>query len=102
MPLLIKFNSNWSDEMDVHGFFVATQEKWDQYCDRVRKHFETHNELMYYIGSNEEILYESADQLLGEFQVTEITDTDAETLTRLFKATWARTTAFGFTGPDVE
>jgi hypothetical protein len=101
MALLVKYDSNWADEMDVAGFYVTTREKWNDYVERVRRHFEGRSELTYYIGTNEEICYERVEDLLRDFTLVDITDEQAETLRTLFQS-WGSTVSFGFTGPDVD
>lgn len=29
--MLVKFSSNWADEMDVEGLFLITQEDWEAF-----------------------------------------------------------------------
>lgn len=101
MDLLIKYEGNWADEMDVRGFYTTTREEWDSYVQKLRKHFETKDTLMYYIGTNEEIEYTSADEVLRDHKVIEITPEQAATLQSLF-AGWRGSVTFGFVGPDVE
>lgn len=103
MYLLVKYEANWADEIDVSGFTVLTKEQWDQNVERIKRHFDEESELTCYIGTNEQIDYYNADEALQDFKVTEITDEQAEVLHQLFGRSWGSVKAsFGFTGPDPE
>ncbi|TFG99045.1 hypothetical protein E4H12_04075 [Candidatus Thorarchaeota archaeon] len=95
-PLLVTYNSNWADEMDIDGFYLTTQFRWDRFVERVNSHFKDKDDYTYYIGTNEEIVYESVEMLLSDFKVEEITAEEATLVLKLFGK------GFGFTGPDVE
>jgi hypothetical protein len=95
--LLVKFDSNWADEMDIDGFMVMTQDEWDQYKAHTKKFFEQLGERSWSfgIGTNEEIEYESHDEFIRELKVEEITDVEYESLAHLFKY-YDGTVQFGF------
>ncbi len=95
--LLVIYRGNWADEMDIDGFFTTTQEWWDAFVERVNKHFENDDMFSYYVGTNEEIDYPSAQDLLHDFKIQEITAEEDATLKKLFRGG-----TLGFTGPDVE
>lgn len=92
--LLITYHGDWADEMDVHGFFLTTQTRWNNYVEGVREHFENNSEHSYYVGTNEEIIYESAEMVLNDYDVKEISSEDAEVIKKYFGK------GYGFTGPD--
>jgi hypothetical protein len=79
---LIKWESNWADEMDVSGFVVATEKELDEW-KTILKNRKTG--FMFYIGTNEELYYDSGKQLLSECKIKEITKEEAVVLKKLFK-----------------
>lgn len=50
--VLVKFEANWADEMDVQGFSVMTKERWKEAC-KTFKQIKNKNGICYYFGSNE-------------------------------------------------
>ena len=53
--LLVIFDGNWADEMDVEGFMIVSKECWD-YKQIEWEHTEFPQEL--YIGTNEALVYD--------------------------------------------
>ena len=85
MKKLVKFNTDWADEMTIEGFEVFTDEEWQAYKDGVEAAFKETDYHEVYFGTNEFNGYGSAEEFLGEFTVTEITEEEAFTLGKLFK-----------------
>lgn len=83
MKLLVKYDSNWADEMDIDGFKVLTNEQWEQYQKDFKKHFKEEG-YIYYVGTNEEIEYNDFEEFRNDFNVSEITDEEAAVLEKLF------------------
>lgn len=81
---LVKYDSNWADEMDIDGFDVFTDSKWEKYLKSFKDHFDKGDEYSYGIGTNEEIEYSSYDEFVRDFKVTEITDEEAATIEKHF------------------
>ena len=67
--LLIKFEANWADEMDIEGLFVITEAEWTLYKQKATAYFKTNNTLNYCIGSNEDIEFYSYTELMEAFTV---------------------------------
>jgi hypothetical protein len=94
--LLIKFDCNYADEFDTEGFIVMSQSEWLQHIVGVEKMFERWNKdhepdrwgnregIEVYFGTNEQIIYETFESYRSSFSTTELSDTDHETLKRLF------------------
>ena len=80
--VLVKWSSNWADEMDIEGFSIMKSEEWESYKKKVRllKNF------CVYIGTNEEIDYASGEDLLEEIVVRNITPAEEKTLKKLVGA----------------
>ena len=81
--ILLKFEDNWADEMDVEGCEVITLERLKYFNERVEAYFLENDSLEYYIGTNECIEYTSAGELLSKYSVLTITETDYQTLNKL-------------------
>ena len=93
MKLLVKYDSNWADEMDIDGFKVLTNEQWKKYQKGFEKHFKEEC-YSYCVGTNEEIEYNDFDEFRNDFKVSEITDEEAAVLKKLFAK--VSTDGYGF------
>lgn len=80
---LVKYDSNWADEMDIDGFKVLTNEQWEKYQQDFKKHFKEEC-YSYYVGTNEEIEYSDFDEFISDFKASEITNEEAAVLEKLF------------------
>jgi len=79
--VLLEWDGNWADEMDVSGFAVMEKKDWNKY----KKFLSNHDkEFTFYIGTNEEIEYENGKELLSEISVTPITDEQCKVIEDLF------------------
>ena len=67
--MLIKFSSNWADEMDVEGLFLVTQENWETFKDMAKAHFDKGNTVTYGVGSNEDIDFDSYEDLMDSYEI---------------------------------
>jgi hypothetical protein len=79
--VLLQWDSNWADEMDIYGFSVMDKQEWEEYAKYLLDRKEG---FTFYIGSNEEIEYENGRELLDEITVTEISEREAATVDKLF------------------
>ena len=84
---LVKYNSNWADEMDIEGFKLFTDKRWKEYQKRFEEYFVENIFYNFYIGTNEEIEYESFVKFMKDFEVIEITDKEAKTIKKFFDKT---------------
>lgn len=105
--VLVKYSGNWADEIDVDGFFTTTRKYYDELISRAREYFKnnTSNAYTYYVGTNEEIIYENIEDVLNSFSVTSITEEQYKTLWELFavyKNDKNHNVGFGFTGPEFD
>lgn len=94
--MLIKYSDNWADEMGLEGLFVCSSDEWEAYKETVKKYFESRDSYIYYVGSNEDIEYNSADELLSTFAVV-CSDIHSSGLGILETCKFL---PVGFTGPD--
>ncbi len=81
--LLVKFEGNWADEMDIYGCHVMTKEQWEFKKNEIN-HTPFPQEVNF--GTNEYEEYETPEQYLRHFEVIEITEVEAEIINRLFGA----------------
>jgi hypothetical protein len=88
--ILVKFNDNWADEMDVSGFKLF--DNLDAWNAAIAE-FEAEKEIVdgedngyfeVYFGSNEYNEYETVEEFLTQFDITEISDAAAEMIETLF------------------
>lgn len=68
--VLVKYDDNWADEMDVTGHKVISEDAWNKFLELVDK---IEFPITIGVGSNEEIDYDTKEQLLGAFSVVEVT-----------------------------
>lgn len=79
--LLIIFEDNWADEMDLWSFIIISQEKW-QYKVNEMQNTSFPREVCF--GTNEYNEYESASDFLSHFEIKTITVEEVEVIKRLF------------------
>jgi len=91
--LLVKWEDNWADEMDLEGHFVIEKVEWEKISEDFSNHTE---EIIYCVGTNEDIEYANGTEALAQFTTTEITEDEYQTLEKLDLL------SSGFDGPDLE
>jgi hypothetical protein len=86
--LLVKFDDNWADEMDVSGFKLFDNlDAWNKALEEKKKRRELENDDQCFevcFGTNEYIDYDSFGSFLNRFQITEISKDTAEIIGGLF------------------
>lgn len=85
--VLLKWSSNWADEMDVEGFDIMKKSEWDEFKKKVKKM----KNFCVYIGTNEEIDYVTGEDLLSEIKAKKITPEEERIIKKFIGST------FGFT-----
>ena len=78
--VLIRWDSNWADEMSVSGFGISTQEVYDKWVSKVSEY----TSFEFSIGSNEDMYYENGQDLVDEMTVTPISDDEELALRKFF------------------
>ena len=81
--ILLKFECDYADEFDVYGFEVISEERWQAIQVAIA-------DLKYpcgdfYFGTNEGIIFESAQELRNSFEAIEITEDEVKVLEKCFK-----------------
>lgn len=79
--VLVKWDSNWADEMDVEGFIIMERKAWNEFKANARKI--THP-FSICVGTNEEIDYETGKDLLDELTGKDITPEEKSTIKKFF------------------
>ena len=86
--ILVKFDDNWADEMDVSGFKIFDNlDAWNKALEEKKKRRELEDDDQYFevcFGTNEYIEYDSFSSFLNRFQITEISKDTAEIIGMLF------------------
>lgn len=89
---LVKWASNWADEMDVHGFMVFNEKEFKKFEEDLEffkkdKRFDLINRFSIFVGSNEDIIYEGKnkqDELISEITINEISKEEYDFTLRTF------------------
>lgn len=79
--VLVQWNSNWADEMDVEGFQILTDREWETIRHSI---LQRKNSFEIYVGTNEDIEYSNGEELLEEITVTPLTLEEAATIEKFF------------------
>ena len=87
MKLLIKFEADWADEMTIYGFGIMTDEQW-AWKNLELKHTQFPQEVDF--GTNESEVYETLDEYLRNFKITEISDEEAMVINKLFRSDYGQ------------
>lgn len=86
--LLIIGRNNWADEIDLAFFIVLDSDEWEELKKNTQKSFKQNGSITIYIGTNEEIEFDSYDQWLRQFKVKEISEDEAKFLRTHFEQDW--------------
>jgi hypothetical protein len=86
--ILVKFDDNWADEMDVSGFKIFDNlDAWNKALEKKKTILELEDDEQYFevcFGTNEYIEYDSFSEFLERFQITEISKDTAEVFGAMF------------------
>jgi hypothetical protein len=82
--ILVKYEDNWADEVDIYGFRLFDLKEWMAYKDDLVKHIAENGELKYSFGTNEEITYDSVEDVLRQFTVNEISMEEYDAIVSAF------------------
>lgn len=79
--ILLRFKANWADEMDLDGCWVVDEKWWDEH--KAKAVACNGWPLTCSIGTNEEIIYDSADDYLSCFHEISATPDEVAMVKRL-------------------
>lgn len=82
---LVKYESDWADEMDIEGFDILTQEDKDYFESLTPT---DDKPLIHYVGTNEEIEYWNSEMFLKCYTWTPISKEEAEIVKKLFNSSY--------------
>jgi hypothetical protein len=80
---LMKYSDNWGDEMDIEGTFVVSESDKNTFQLALKGMKNEVVEVSFYIGSNEEMIYDEIEDFIASITFIEITPEDVATLIRL-------------------
>ena len=101
--VLIVFEDNWANEMDIQGSRIMSRKDWEQYIsiaeqcfndlkkynaksdkysiEETENYWDNYNRISFWVGSNEEIEYEHFEEFRRHFKVYDLTEVEAVLLT---------------------
>jgi len=79
--VLVIFDDNWADEMDITGFDILTEEQWE-YKKLELEHTTFPQDVGF--GTNESNIYEDANEFLGNFKTFPISEKEEEVIRKFF------------------
>lgn len=79
--VLIKWDSNWADEMSIDGFIITSKSSADSFKKQLK---ECKYSFEVYVGTNEDIEYGSGEELLNELTFKKITEEEANVIKKFF------------------
>jgi hypothetical protein len=85
--VLVKWTSNWDDEMEIEGLDIMRKTKWEA----LKKKILSKKNFCIYIGTHEEINYASGEDLLDEIKVRKITPEEEKTIKKFIGASFGHT-----------
>ena len=81
---LARFVGNYADEFDLDGIQVWTEDEVDEFKAAAKRYFKVNDELEIYFGTNEAMTWYSAEDVINDVSFKEISNEEANMLTRLF------------------
>jgi hypothetical protein len=91
--VLITWNGNWADEMDLQGYLITNKENAKAFKKGIKK---AKYPLEISVGSNEEIEYNSADEVLDELSFKKITEEESIIIGKNLGAYFGTTNIFDY------
>jgi hypothetical protein len=76
----VSYADNWADEMDISGNTVMNGEDMNEYIKTVIAKFKEDGQYTFYVGTNEDINYDSLESFLSSLDVTEISNAEIKIL----------------------
>lgn len=77
--VLVKWSSNWADQMDIEGFSILKVTAWEEYKKKLR----VRSSFRIYIGTEEYIDYASGEDLLEEIKVKKLSAADEKSIRKM-------------------
>lgn len=80
--VLVQYNGNWADEMDLYGFRIMDKTIWENHMARALR-FLAFNDFEKCVGTNEEVTH-TKSSYERSFTATDISETEEAMIKRLF------------------
>lgn len=74
---IIKWDSNWADEMDIQGFVIVDAKAAKEFKDQLKT---VKNGFTVCIGTNEDIEYSNGKDMLSDLTFEDLSEDEAETI----------------------
>jgi len=81
--VLLKFEDNWADEIDICSWQIVEKEDFELARDRFLENYKD-REYSICIGTNEEIEYCNAEKFLSVIEVIDISDEEESVIIKVF------------------
>lgn len=98
MRVLVRYDDNWSDEMDISGFVIfKSNQDWESFLEEAKVFFEEHPEgYTYYVGTNEEIHFENFEDYESRLTAHGLSDEAFKDMKEIFGSPQDEIISFGF------
>lgn len=83
--VLVSFEDNWADEMDICGWNIMTEEDKDEYFSDFKKIFDERGYYNFSVGTNEDIEYDSFKDFKSHFKIKKLTDEESKIICKVFR-----------------
>ena len=84
--ILVRFKTNWADEMDIDQFFITTKDTWKKYLD-IMYTLDKDSTFEIYFGTNEYNEY-TLEEYLSEINIYNITPEEEVVINKFFTPTF--------------
>lgn len=79
--VLICYEGNWADEIDIKAAILTTLKEWNQICEESKLAFAKYKTCTHHMG-NQEIDYTSYEEWFNCYTVIELTDIEYKVLNK--------------------
>ena len=80
--LLVTYESNWADEIDIRSSLPLTLKEWIEICREAKLAFAKYKTCTHYVGTNEDIVYSSYKEWLAHYSIIELTYQEFKTFNK--------------------
>lgn len=91
MKVLVEWNTNWADEMDIQGFCLLEVETIEDLKEQIRNHPYNKSKMEICIGTNEEIYYSDVSEFMQDLSFEHLSENEYEVVNKLFGKEWGHT-----------
>jgi hypothetical protein len=84
--VLLIYEDNWTDEMDVYAWQITDMFKWESLKDEFLENV-GNNEFSFYFGANEDMQYDNAMLFIDQIREQPLTTDEAKSIKKVFGCT---------------